>query len=89
MAWRIEFSTAAVKALRKIDHRSASRITRYLRERIASASDPRQHGKPLQGELRTYWRYRVGAYRIVCHIDDSTVRVLVLRIGHRKDIYRR
>ncbi|MDZ7736179.1 MAG: type II toxin-antitoxin system RelE/ParE family toxin [Gammaproteobacteria bacterium] len=88
MAWSVEFSNAAVKALKKIDHKEAERIIRFLHERIEPADDPRLLGKALQGELRTYWRYRVGHYRLICHIDDSAVRVLVVRIAHRKEIYR-
>ncbi|MFQ5661545.1 MAG: type II toxin-antitoxin system RelE/ParE family toxin [Gammaproteobacteria bacterium] len=88
MGWRVELSDAAVKALRKIDPQAAKRIIRFIRERILTADDPRAYGKALQGELRTYWRYRVGAYRLICHIEDETLRVLVVRIGHRKDIYR-
>ncbi len=88
MGWRVELSDAAVKALRKIDPQAAKRIIRFIRERILTADDPRAHGKTLQGELRTYWRYRVGAYRLICHIEDETLRVLVVRIGHSKDVYR-
>lgn len=88
MAWRIEFSDSAVKALKKINPQAADRILKFLRERIQKNDNPRSQGKALQGELRSYWRYRVGAYRLVCHIDDEVLRVLVVRIAHRKDIYR-
>lgn len=88
MGWRVELSDAAVKALRKIDPQAATRIIRFIRERILTADDPRAHGNALQGELRTYWRYRVGAYRLICHIENETLRVLVVRIGRRKDVYR-
>lgn len=88
MAWRIELTDAAVKALGRIDRPDARRILRFLHERIAAASDPRQLGKPLRGELRTYWRYRVGAFRIVCHIEDERLCVLVVRVAHRKAVYR-
>ena len=88
MGWRVELSDAAVKALRKIDPRNAQRIIQFIRERILATGDPRTHGKALQGGLRTYWRYRVGAYRLICHIEDDTLRVLVVRIAHRNDAYR-
>ncbi len=88
MAWSVEFSNAAVKALKKIDRKAAERIVRFLRERIEPAEDPRLLGKALQGELRTYWRYRIGNYRLICHINDDAVQVLVVRIAHRKEIYR-
>ncbi|MEQ8612597.1 MAG: type II toxin-antitoxin system RelE/ParE family toxin [Gammaproteobacteria bacterium] len=88
MDWRIEFSDSALKALKKIDKQAAQRILRFIRERILSADDPRRHGKALQGELRTYWRYRIGDYRLICHIEDDEYRILVIRIGHRKEVYR-
>lgn len=88
MGWRIEFSDSALKALKKIDKQAAQRILRFIRERILTADDPRAHGKALHGELRTYWRYRVGNYRLICHIEDNALRILVIRIGHRKEMYR-
>lgn len=88
MAWQIELSDSAIKALKKIDPEAARRITRFLRERIAPSDDPRQHGKALQGQWRQYWRFRVGSYRLVCRIENKQVRVLVVRIAHRKEIYR-
>jgi len=88
LGWRIEFSDSALKALKKIDKQAAQRILRFIRERILTSDDPRAHGKALQGELRTYWRYRVGDYRLICHIEDNALRILVVRIAHRKDVYR-
>jgi mRNA interferase RelE/StbE len=61
---------------------------RFLRERLEPAINPRQCGKPLRGEKRDLWRYRVGDYRLTCDIQDEKVIVLVLEVGHRKDIYR-
>lgn len=88
MIWRIEFESAARKELADLDGSVARRILRFLRERVARSDNPRALGKPLKGHLRDYWRYRVGDYRLVCHIDDGTVRVLVVRVSHRKDAYR-
>ena len=88
MGWRIEFSDSALKALKKIDQQAAQRILRFVRERILSSDDPRAYGKALQGEFRTYWCFRVGDYRLICHIEDDALRILVIRIGHRKEVYR-
>ena len=89
MAWRIELTDSARKTLKKIDPQVARRIATYLRERIATAGEPRDLAKSLQGELRQYWRFRVGDYRLVCDIQDDVLRVLVIRIAHRKHVYRR
>lgn len=64
------------------------RIVSFLKERLAAAADPRALGKALRGPLRQYWRYRVGDYRLICDIQDQLVRVLVLDIDDRKDVYR-
>jgi mRNA interferase RelE/StbE len=88
LVWKIEFESAARKELADLDGAVAGRILRFLRDRVAPSGNPRALGKPLKGHLRDYWRYRVGDWRLVCHIDDETVRVLVVRISHRKDAYR-
>ncbi len=87
MDWRIEYTPKAKKDLDALDRDVARRIAAYLRQRVA-AGNPREQGIALTGELRELWRYRVGAYRVLCHIEDRTVTVLVVRIGHRGKIYR-
>lgn len=85
--WKLEYRDKARDQLRKLDSTAARRILTYMRDRVATSPDPRQLGKPLKGQQSEYWRYRVGDYRIICDIQDDVVTVLVLRIGHRKDIY--
>ena len=87
MTWSVEFDDAAAKELRKFDRQAQQEILRYLRERIATEEDPRRFGKPLSRDLAGLWRYRVGDYRMICNIEDNKRVVLVLRVGHRKDIY--
>ena len=89
MAWLIEFSDEAERDFAKLDKSIQRRIFAYLNNRIAIATDPRDFGKPLLHELAGLWRYRVGDYRILCHIEDDKLTVLVLEIGHRSDIYNR
>ena len=86
--WRIEITQTAEKQITKLSRSVQKSIQRFLRERLTPAVNPRQWGKPLQGEKRGLWRYRVGDYRLICDIQDEKVVVLVLRVGHRKDIYR-
>lgn len=87
MAWRIEVADAAKKQLTKLDWQVQLEIVRYLREKIATEEDPRRHGAPLRRELLGRWKYRVGAYRLICEIQDEKVLVLVLMVGHRKKAY--
>jgi mRNA interferase RelE/StbE len=89
LAWRIEVTATAEKQLLKIGGATAKRITTFLRVRIGSLDDPRQIGKALKGsELGSLWRYRVGDYRLICELQDHRVVVLVVALGHRRDIYR-
>ncbi|MBX9893705.1 MAG: type II toxin-antitoxin system RelE/ParE family toxin [Nitrosomonas sp.] len=83
MIWKVEFDDAAVKELRKLDHSAQQDILRYFRERIASDEDPRRFGKQLSHDLSNLSRYRM-----ICHIADEKPTVLVLTIGHRKDVYK-
>ena len=87
MAWRIEITTTAKKQLVKLDHQAQAEIVRYLRERICTEDDPRRYGAPLRKRLTGRWKYRVGAYRLICEIQDEKILVLVLMIGHRSKIY--
>jgi len=88
LAWTIKLSEKAKKNLAKLDPPQARLITRFLHDRIGPSDDPRQYGISLSGNLATLWRYRVGDYRIVCELKDDELIVLVVRIGHRRDIYR-
>lgn len=86
MAWRIELTASAVKQLKKLDRSQAKRITDYLHTRVSES--PQRVGKALQGSMSALWRYRVGDYRVVCELQDEQVLVLVLRVSHRRDVYR-
>ena len=86
--WRIEITRTATKQITKLDRQAQESILKFLRERLSQADDPRQWGKALQGEKRGLWRYRVGDYRLICDIQDARITILVLELGHRKDIYR-
>lgn len=89
MAWRIEFDQAALRELGKLDKQVARRIVGFLRERLAPLDDPRSLGEALKGsELGTFWKYRVGDYRIVASIEDQALRILVVRVGNRREVYR-
>ena len=87
MAWRIEVTNTAKKQLAKLDRQTQSEIVRYLRERICTEDDPRRYGAPLRKTLAGRWKYRVGAYRLICEIQDEKILVLVLMVGHRSKIY--
>jgi mRNA interferase RelE/StbE len=87
LAWQIEWDEEALKELKKLGHTASKSLVSYLENRIATDEDPRRFGKALTGDKVGLWRYRVGDYRIICRIEDEIIVVLVLRVGHRRDIY--
>lgn len=87
MTWKIEFDSDVEKDLRKLGHTAQKRILNFLKEKIMPSDDPRFSGKPLSGELTGLWRYRVGDYRIIAKIEDNNFIILVVHIGHRKNVY--
>ncbi|MGH8750191.1 MAG: type II toxin-antitoxin system RelE family toxin [Burkholderiales bacterium] len=88
MAWRVEFVRKAKRELDKLDRPTKERIVRFLRERIATDENPRRTGEALSGEKAIFWKYRVGDYRLICDIQDKQIIVLVIAIGHRREVYR-
>jgi mRNA interferase RelE/StbE len=87
--WRIEFTDIGERALLRLDKPVRERILSFLRSRVAALDDPKAIAEPLTGELRGLWRFRVGAYRVVCDIQGKVMTVLVLDVDHRKQVYRK
>ncbi|NDC31790.1 MAG: type II toxin-antitoxin system RelE/ParE family toxin [Bacteroidetes bacterium] len=87
MIWKIEFDSDVEKDLRKLGHTAQKKILTYLKDKLMLVSDPRTLGKPLSGELSGLWRYRVGDYRILAQIEDDALIILVIHVGHRKNVY--
>ncbi len=85
--WKIEWDSKALKEAKKLDRNARKKIVEYLEKRVLASQDPYQFGKPLKGNKAGIWRYRVGDYRILCQIEDKVLVVLVIGVGHRKDIY--
>jgi mRNA interferase RelE/StbE len=86
MVWQINFTPGAQKDLAGLDNADARRIERFLKERISVA--PKATGSLLKGQLREFWRWRVGDYRILAKIEENILLILVVQIGHRSKIYR-
>lgn len=87
MTWKIELSEEAEKTLTGMDKQTQKRFSRFF-ERLAERKNPRSLGKALSGPLGVFWRYRVGDYRAICSIHDNVLEVEVIRIGHRREVYR-
>jgi mRNA interferase RelE/StbE len=89
LAWVVEFDPAAAKEMRKLDPPVARRIVEFLRDRLAVLDDPRSIGEALRGStLGEFWKYRLGDHRVIARIVDRRVLIIVVRIGHRREVYR-
>ena len=89
MAWEVELSALAQKNLDQLDPQIARRILAFLHERVAALDDLRSIGQALKGaELGAFWKYRVGDYRIISSIEDGALKILVVRVGNRREVYR-
>lgn len=87
--WTVRFAKDAARTLKKMDRGQANMLLGWIEKNLEGTDEPRQHGKALRGNLRESWRYRVGDYRLIANLDDGTVTILVLRVGHRRDVYER
>jgi mRNA interferase RelE/StbE len=89
VAWAIEFEKAAAKELVKLGKPAATRIVKFLSERIAPLENPRDFGEALKGSaLGEFWKYCVGDYRLICRIVDARITIVVVRVGNRREVYR-
>lgn len=87
MIYSVKLSEQAKKDVKKLDKYTAKLILAWLRKNLEGCENPRQHGKGLTSNRSGQWRYRIGDYRLIADINDNTVTILMLNIGHRKDIY--
>ena len=88
MTWKIEFDAGVEKDLKKLGHPAQKKILKYIKEKIMTSGNPRLLGKPLSGKLSDIWRYRIGDYRLLAKVEDEKFVILVIHVGHRKDVYR-
>jgi mRNA interferase RelE/StbE len=86
--WTIDIDVGVKKDMKAMSPRDRQRIFDFLENRLATLENPRSLGKALTGPFRSLWRYRVGDYRIICRIKDQSLTVVVIAVGHRRDVYR-
>ena len=87
MSYKVEYTEQAIKELRKIDKHTQFFIFAWIEKNLVDCENPRQHGKGLTANRSGEWRYRVGDYRIIGEIEDEKVIILVLTVGHRREVY--
>lgn len=89
MVWTIKYTESSLRQLKRLDKPVAQRVLDYMDERVAVLVDPRAAGKNLVGpRMGSYWRYRVGDVRVICDVQDEVLVILVIELGHRREVYR-
>jgi len=86
--WKIEFTKNGLRQLTKLDRSVQQLIKAWITKYLLTTDDPRLYGKPLTGNLKGLWRYRVGDYRLICSIHDMVLTIYVIEVGHRKEVYK-
>ena len=89
MMYRVETTPRFDRDFKKLDRYTQKMLKGWIVKNLFETENPRQHGKALLGNLAGAWRYRIGEYRLLCHIDDGELIILALTVGHRREIYRR
>lgn len=87
MKYKVEYTAQAVKQLKKLDKHTAALIYGWIDKNLVDCENPRLHGKGLTANKSGQWRYRIGDYRLIAEIQDEKITILLLNIGHRKEIY--
>lgn len=85
--YRVEYSKRATRELKKLDRYTRQMIYSWISKNLVGCEDPRRHGKGLTADRRGQWRYRIGDYRLICHINDNKLIILALSVGHRRKVY--
>jgi mRNA interferase RelE/StbE len=85
--WDVRFNRKAGKEFDKVDRPIQKKIKAYIATHLMMNENPRLFGHALKGNLRDFWRYRIGDYRLICYIDDKKQMIKIMHVGHRKDVY--
>lgn len=86
--YSVSYSEKAIKSLRKLDKKTMILISKWIEKNLIDCQNPRLFGKALVGDKKSYWRYRVGDYRILAMINDQQIQIQIIQIGHRREIYK-
>lgn len=84
--WTLIFSPEADRQFSRLDRPVQDRIFKFF-DKVLVSPDPKISGKLLTGKLKSFWSYRIGSYRIMCHFENKEMIVFAVKIGHRRDVY--
>ena len=85
--YKVEYAPLAIKQLKKMDKHISALIIGWIEKNLVDCEDPRQYGKGLVANRSGEWRYRIGDYRILADIQDDKLVILIITVGHRREVY--
>lgn len=88
MTYHVKFTKQALKQMKKMDRYTKAMLFTWIEKNLSECNNPYLQGKALKGNLKGYWRYRIGNYRIISKIEDEELMILVVEVGHRREIYK-
>jgi mRNA interferase RelE/StbE len=87
LVWTIKFDRKAAKEFKELDKPVQKQMDKFLLK-LKKSKNPRNFGEVLTGNLKSFWRYRIGDHRLICKIEDEILTVLVVRVRHRREVYK-
>ena len=87
MKYSVKFTKQSAKDLKNLDKHTRGLILGWIEKNLEGCENPRVHGRGLTANHSGKWRYRIGNYRLIADIQDSEVVILVLKVGHRREVY--
>ena len=87
MKYEVNYTAQVLKTLEKMDKFTKRILVDWIEKNLVGCENPRIHGKVLSSNRVGQWRYRVGDYRIIAKIEDDKLIILVITIGHRREVY--
>ncbi|MCL2350789.1 MAG: type II toxin-antitoxin system RelE/ParE family toxin [Defluviitaleaceae bacterium] len=88
MGFSVDIDKVAEKTLKKLDKKTSARIRAWIDDHLDGCEDPRLFGKPLTGNFKDCWGYRVTDYRLIAKIDDGIKIINIEKIDHRNKVYK-
>lgn len=87
MSYQILTTDRFDKKFKKLDHQIQRIISSWIKKHLIDCEDPKIYGKALIADRSDQWRYRIGNYRLLAKIEESNLTLILIDVGHRKDIY--
>lgn len=88
MKYNVVYDKQAVKNFSKLDQGQQNMIAAWIEKNLVQTANPRKHGTVVYGELKEYWRYRIGNYRLLADINAVEIKIIMIDMGHRREIHR-